>query len=336
MIAFPKLIREKIEYRFDPLTNAQVRINPARARRLKQAAASADELARLVKASRQTCPFCPERVEKDTPRFPQNIAEEGRIRVGESLIFPNRHPFGEGHAVGIISNEHFLNLDQFRPEMIENSLLAAGQYILSAHSQNSEARYPVYLWNHLPPSAGSIIHPHVQILLEREPTPQQQRLIESSLDYFEKEGRNYWADLVEAEKRAGERFIFGDESISVISSFAPCGFNEFCFIFHGISSLAQLEERQRATFSLHLSRVLKAYHQMGVGSFNLATLSGAVDQKQAQFYWMSAKLISRPYPRGIYTNDSGPMERMQGVWVVDTLPEELARQIRLALDSRSS
>ena len=334
-IEFRKHIREQIEYRFDPLTNAQVRINPARARRIKQAAASVNELAQLIKESRQTCPFCPERVEKDTPCFPKDISEEGRIRVGESLIFPNLNPFGECHAVGILSKEHYLNLDQFSPEMIENNLLAASHYILSTHAQNSEARYPVYMWNYMPPSAGSIIHPHVQILLEREPAPQLSKLIERSLDYYEKEGRNYWADLVEEEKRLGERFIIGDNILSVIASFAPCGFNEVCFIFGGISSLTQLDERRMETFSVYLSKVLQAYRNMGVGSFNLATLSGAVDQNQAQFYWMSAKLISRPYPRGIYTNDSGPMERMQGVWVVDTLPEELTKQIKPALDSKS-
>jgi len=334
-IEFRKHIREQIEYRFDPLTNAQVRLNPARARRIKQAAAGVNELAQLIKVSRQTCPFCPEHIEKDTPLFPEDICKEGRVRVGESLIFPNLNPFGECHAVGTLSKAHFLDLDEFSPEMIKNNLFAVKCYLLSAHAQNIEAKYPVYMWNYMPPSAGSIIHPHVQILLEREPMPQLSNLIARSLDYYDKEGVNYWANLAEEEKRLGERFIIGDDLLSIIASFAPCGFNEVSFIFRGTSSLTQLDEKQVETFSIYLSAVLKAYHDMGVGSFNLATLSGAVDQNQAQFYWMSAKLISRPYPRGIYTNDSGPMERVQGVWVVDTLPEELAKQVKRVLDSKS-
>jgi len=40
------------------------------------------------------------------------------------------------------------------------------------------------------------------------------------------------------------------------------------------------------------------------------------------------KLISRPYPRGIYTNDTGFFERMYDLWIIDTLPEETARQAR--------
>jgi len=116
----------------------------------------------------------------------------------------------------------------------------------------------------------------------------------------------------------------------VIASFAPCGFNEICFIFHGISSLAQLGESRIETFSHHLTMVLRAYEGMGIGSFNLCTLSGPIDEDFSNSYWMSARLISRPYPRGIYTNDSGPMERMQGVRVIDTLPEELARKMESA------
>lgn len=334
MIQFRKVLRGQIEYRFDPLTNAQVRINPARAKRIRHGEAKEDELGRLIEASRRTCPFCPERVEKETPCFPKEISAEGRIRVGESLIFPNLNPFGECHAVGILSEEHFLHLDEFSPEMIRDNLLAVKRYILSIHEQNREASYPVYMWNYMPPSAGSIIHPHVQILLERELTPQLSDVLARSLAYYEETGKNYWAELVEEERRLVDRFITGTDLLSAIASFAPCGFNEVCFIFHGISSLTQLDERQMETFSVCLSKVLKAYNEMGVGSFNLATLSGAVDQDQGQFYWMSAKLISRPFPRGIYTNDSGPMERMQGVWIIDTLPEELAKKIKLVLDNR--
>jgi len=336
MVKFCQLIREQTQYRFDPLTNAQVRINPARARRVKQAGVSANELERLILVSKETCPFCPERAEKETPCFPAEISAEGRIRIGESLLFPNLNPFGEHHAVGVLSKEHFLDLDEFSPEMLRDNLLAAKHYIFSAHVRNGKARYPVYMWNYLPPSAGSIIHPHVQILLEREPTPWLRELITKSRNYYRRTGENYWANLVEEEKKLGERFIAGDELLSVMATFAPCGFNEVCFIFNGVSSLAQLDERQIQRFSTYLSKVLKAYKEMGIGSFNLVTLSGAIGQNQAQFYWMSARLISRPYPRGIYTNDSGPMERVQGIWVIDTLPEEVARKIKLVLDSESS
>jgi len=45
-------------------------------------------------------------------------------------------------------------------------------------------------------------------------------------------------------------------------------------------------------------------------------------------YSLHAKLFSRPYPKGVYTSDTGPMERGYDVWVIDTLPEELAERVR--------
>jgi galactose-1-phosphate uridylyltransferase len=328
MIEFQKLIIEQIEYRFDPLTNEQVRINPARAKRLKQVQAGEDELDKLIKRTGESCPFCPERVQKDTPHFSKEIAREGRIKIGESLMFPNLNPFGEHHAVGLISEKHFLNLGQFAPQMIKDSLLAAKRYILAVNAQDQEARYPVYMWNYMPPSAGSIIHPHVQVLVESKPTPQVSKMIEKSLQYYTKRGDNYWKALIEQEAKLGERFIVADNLLSIIASFAPRGFCEICFIFNEISSFDDMDESHMERFSLYLSKALKAYRGIGVGSFNLITFSGPIGENVAHFYWMSAKLISRPYPRGIYTNDTGPMEREQGVWVIDTLPEELANRMK--------
>ena len=66
---------------------------------------------------------------------------------------------------------------------------------------------------------------------------------------------------------------------------------------------------------------------MGVGSFNLVTYSPPMGGAAPAFPF-HVKLISRPYPRGIYTNDTGFFERMYDLWIIDTLPEEIARQAR--------
>jgi len=66
---------------------------------------------------------------------------------------------------------------------------------------------------------------------------------------------------------------------------------------------------------------------MGIGSFNLLSYSGPLGKK-LDYYSLHVKLFSRPYPKGVYTSDTGPMERGYGVWVIDTLPEELADRIK--------
>jgi len=323
---FRKSIRNGVEYRLDPLTHDQCRINPDRAKRVKQAGGGV-ELGEMIARTRELCPFCPQNLEEKTPEFPKEKWEEGRIALGESLIFPNLNPFGENHAVGIMSRAHFLNLDEFSVEMLRDNLVAGKNYILSVYENDKEAIWPIYVWNYMPPSAGSIIHPHVQILVEREPLPVQVRLLEKSKEYFEHNDQDYWEELVEEERKRNESFIYEGDSLSVIASFAPRGFNEIQFIFKEISSLAELDERRIADFAACLVKALKGYKELGVGSFNLVSFSGPVG-KRLDHYRLSAKLISRPYPSGVYTNDTGPFERLCDAWVIDTLPEIVAENLR--------
>ena len=66
---------------------------------------------------------------------------------------------------------------------------------------------------------------------------------------------------------------------------------------------------------------------MRVGSLNLLTYSGPLNGKIGS-YSLHARLFSRPFPRGVYTNDTGPMERGYDVWVIDTVPEDLAHRMK--------
>jgi len=72
MIEFRKVMRNQVEYRFDPLTEEQSRINPARARRFKQAESDIS-LKEVINKSREACVFCPEKIEDKTPKFPEGI-----------------------------------------------------------------------------------------------------------------------------------------------------------------------------------------------------------------------------------------------------------------------
>jgi hypothetical protein len=53
------------------------------------------------------------------------------------------------------------------------------------------------------------------------------------------------------------------------------------------------------------------------------SFSSALDEP-LPYFTLHFKLVSRPYPRNVYTNDSGPFERFYDIWVIDTLPEDVA------------
>ena len=95
-----------------------------------------------------------------------------------------------------------------------------------------------------------------------------------------------------------------------------------------ISSFSELTPKLIGNFASCLVKILNGYKELGVGAFNLVTYSGAVNQNN-ECYWLNMKLISRPFPKGVYTNDTGPMERLYDVWVIDTMPEIVAEKLRV-------
>jgi len=66
---------------------------------------------------------------------------------------------------------------------------------------------------------------------------------------------------------------------------------------------------------------------MGVNSFNVITYSAPL-MEHADYFWMSARIISRPVFQPFYTCDAG-YRRFYDVWVIETLPEEIAREMRM-------
>ena len=321
-----KLVTQPIEIRKDPLTGRRCRINLERTKRTKQVA-EATEMGKIVEASRAKCFFCPENLEKTTPMFPEDFPER-RIKVGGACIFPNLFPFGGFHAVGVFSDAHHLDLNQFSPKLLEDCFEGCLRYFEQVHERHPEIKYWHINWNHMPPAGASIVHPHVQLTADPEPTSRLREFIGSSKSYFDREGSNYWSDLVEAEKKGGERFIGKTGPVTWLTSFAPEGNNEVAAIFVGISAIIRLKKHGLGDFCDGLSRTLKGYHALGVQSFNMTTFSGPCDEDLSEYYFLSAKLVSRPSPRHLYTSDDGFMEKLHHETVIETMPETLAEKLR--------
>ncbi|MFO8011282.1 MAG: hypothetical protein R6U89_10810, partial [Dehalococcoidia bacterium] len=318
---------QEIEYRYDPLLGSTTIINARRAERARQAETTTALSDKITRETKEGCPFCPEQIEEKAPLFPEEISPEGRFRQGECIVFPNLFAFAEYHAVGTFSRTHFLYLDQFSTEMLVNNMTASQKWMLSVRAVDENVVYPVYMWNHLPPSGGSIIHPHCQIMMRQMPTSMQARLISRSSGYFKEKDRNYWQELIRREKEIGERFIAEYDSLAIIASYAPRGFREIQFIFREVSTFTDLDEAQLNEFAEAILKVLLGYRKMGVGSFNIITFSGPAG-KRLEYYCLNAKIISRPFPQGVYTSDTGTLERLQDEWVIETLPEDVASRMR--------
>jgi galactose-1-phosphate uridylyltransferase len=317
---------QPIEYRKDPLTGVLCRINEKRAERVKQTQKKEENLGKIIEETKKNCFFCPENIEKSTPKFPKSICEDGRIVIGDCSLFPNLFSFGEYHAVATLTSEHYVAVDGFTPGMIRDNLRACVEFANTIWKKDKEVKYPMYNWNHLPPSAASIIHPHIQFLIDREPTVYWKKLFDESKRYYKREGRSFWKDLIE-EERGGRRFIYENDSVFSSASFAPQGNREVVIVFREAKSFSDLDEKMIGDFSTCIMKILKGYGKIGVECFNLTTFSAHMGEKE-DYFSLHAKIISRPSFQPYYTNDTGFMERFHYEAIIESKPEDFSRELR--------
>lgn len=298
------------------------RVNVKRASRAKQARGE-ENLHDLIETSKEDCSFCPENIEKATPKFPREISKEGRVKLGGSTVFPNLYPFAKYHAMATVTDEHYLAIRDFTSGQIGDAINASIEYFKRIESLG--AKYFSLNWNHLPPSGASIIHPHLQLIGDEVPTHMTCTYLEAGEKYHKEKGENYWLRLIKDEEKEGERFIGRTGQAAWISSFAPLGNNEISMIFEGGSSILELTKRDVSDIADGLLRVFQGYSSMGKSSFNFTMYSGLPDM---EYFCLNAKIITRPNAQKYFTADSGFMEALHKERIVETLPESLAREFR--------
>ena len=260
-----------LEFRFDPLTGHSCRIVQFTLERIIR-----PDLEELEKRSRElTCPFCPPLVEQITPKFTAELVPEGNIRIGKSFTFPNNGPYDVYGAVVVISDEHFIRLDEFTVKTIHDALLAAQTHIRRVEKADSAAMYHFIAWNYMPPSGGSLVHPHLQSNAGYFPTTYQKQILEASRKYKDEKGTNYWNDLLAQEKQIGERYIGKTGGVEWLSGFMPKGrLSDVIAMFPGKASITELDEDDLHDFAAGLLNVFGYLDELNLPAFNMATYSG--------------------------------------------------------------
>ncbi len=327
LLSPPGFLPEKqvIHYRTDPLTGVRCRFNERRASRPKQVPQESciDQLARRP----ADCPFCPENIDTATPRFTADLCLQGYYQAGECRLFPNLFPLAPWHANISLTKQHFLSLEQFTAAMLGDAFDTAMPFIAGVQRLARTRFFPIVFWNHLPPSGSSIIHPHIQVLLDTSPTVFQKKLLDASQSFHRQTGRNYWSELIKVEKDNGRRFVGENASVAVVASYAPQGNREFQIVFKEAASVTGLDQTSRADLIEALLRLLKYYHSCGVQSFNMTMLSAALDDR-LDYFSLSAKLMARPRVQPLYRNDTGILERVHYETDLEVAPEALASEAR--------
>ncbi|MBN1432238.1 MAG: galactose-1-phosphate uridylyltransferase [Methanomicrobiaceae archaeon] len=289
---------QNTEFRKDKLTGLRCRINPSREERNLN-----HFIQPVTFTGSETCPFCPDNIEKMTPCFDNGK----RIKTGESVTFPNSFPFGENHIVTVMTRKHYPG------EITENQITDSlrGQY----DGLYKKEDYNSINWNYLTSAGASMIHPHLQGFSGRVPTYLNSLYIEKSREYFQKKGKNYWQQLSESEKES-ERYLFGDEIVWCANP-VPIGEKEI----RGYLPICSFEEFREfiPEASAGIKKVIGIYQKAGNHAFNMSIRFGKSGHES--YFRAHISMIARIDPNPMSFTDSAFMERLHFEPVIMTVPE---------------
>jgi galactose-1-phosphate uridylyltransferase len=170
--------------------------------------------------------------------------------------------------------------------------------------------------NHMLPSGSSLFHPHLQGIVDSQPTTLQRMLADVPPERFE--------SYMEAERRAGERYLGNTGRVEWVASFAPIAPAELRAIVWEAASSAQLDQDLVEELGHGLTLALNAYAELGFESFNLA-MYGAPPTTTG--YPLNLRLACRSNLRPAYRSDSTFLERLHWEGAIDIPPEALAERI---------
>jgi UDPglucose--hexose-1-phosphate uridylyltransferase len=311
-----------LEIRTDVFTGCVSRVLKFR-HRLPKTAVDSEILAK----SKSLCPFCPEVRDAMTPKFPATIAPEGHIRFGNATVLPNAFPYSRYCGVTLFSDDHFLGLDQFSPEILHDAFQAALTYIQRVQTADPEVKYASINWNYLMSAGGGLYHPHLQAVVSRQPTHFHDHLIRQSGEYAAKYRESYWQNLLEYEKSRAQRYLFQYGKIEFLSVFSPKGmFGEVLALFTGMTGVDQIAEQDWRGFQNGLSRILGRFSILNLNSLNMTLL---LNLEAVDHCWIQARITPRMNLPPWGTSDVNYFEKGHNEIIVVFAPEDLASELKI-------
>jgi UDPglucose--hexose-1-phosphate uridylyltransferase len=310
------------EIRRDAITGGTSRILPYRFRVVKMP----DINDYLEKSPVEKCPFCPPLFERITPRFTAEVADSGRFRREEAVLFPNAFPHDRHNGVAVFSSRHYLGLDELTPEVMLPGFLVCQNYFARMMELQPDLQFCSINWNYMPPAGGGLVHPHVQTVIGERPTRFMKTIYESAVHYDDETGHDLWQDLIASEKEEGERYIASTGAVHWLVSFAPRGMaGEIAFILPDRSSIFELTDADFLEILGGFTRIFAYFLDNNLISFNMALY--ATLREEGRFP-VQGRIVPRFTILPLGTSDINYFEKLHDEVICPVVPEQVCRDIQ--------
>ncbi|MBD3228267.1 MAG: hypothetical protein GF329_08755 [Candidatus Lokiarchaeota archaeon] len=329
-----ELKKQRVEFREDPLTGQNTIIPEALLDKVKMIIRRPSKkiLNEIIEKTSKNCPFCPDNILTQTPKFDK--IPGGRLRVGQAIAFPNIFSFFENSAVIVLSEDHYLELNEFTPEILFDALKLAKKYTRAILNADKNIECNLILGcNYLYSAGSTVVHPHLQLYISENDFFYNKLLLTESEKYFKQNNMNYWEDLVETEKKLKERHISTLGTTEWIVSFAPLGVYEVQGIIRNKSCIYEFTDKNLEDLANGIANILSYYNKKRVTSFNFALYSAphksiADLDRYKRFFWSSMRIIVRPNISKIPLNDVWFLPRLVYDNISPVQPEKLVPEIK--------
>ncbi len=318
----------EVELRRDPLTRRSGRVAHFQGFQLVP-----PDLAAAVAASRSRCPFCPDRIERVTPQLAMRSGGHGRIHVGQAVVFPNLSPYDRHSFVDVVTRDHYVRPEEFRPDQLCDSLLAAQRYFGELPAR-ADGAYELLTWNYMPPAGATQVHPHLQGFVTDRPGTLLEEEVRCGLEFYRHRHRSYWDLLVDEEERSTERFLTRASHTAWLTAFVSRSvLSDVFVIFPSCRTVTDVPEEGLWEFSHGLCACLRFLASEGVAAFNLAFYGGPGGDTRDRFR-LHARLSPRIYFNpAIQGSDTTAWHQLLDEPFMVRSPEALAAALRPALQA---
>ena len=319
-----RTVQRPIEIRTHPITGRTCRIAFSR---VNEKEAGTDTLPSPPPDAGNTndCPFCQPQVLSRTPRIHPDVVPEERLRLGESLLFPNLFPYGSYSAVSLFDNRHFVAIGRASLRSYTDSFINCSRYLRKVLQYDPQAIFQAITQNHLPSAGGSLVHPHLQINADRVRSNHHRVFLERADQFYRQTGNRLLGEYVKHEMTDGSRYIGNTGKWEWMAAFAPEGFFEIWGVYPGVVSLKDVTNADWEDLARGVLNVQQYYRSICRNGYNLGLLIAEMPDSHLE---LRTVIVVRsnfaPWVRSDYTG----FEIILGDMTTFTAPEKTAEMAR--------
>ena len=313
------------EIRKDPLTGRTSRISHFMPLKWEK-----PDFDKLVAGTVKFCPFCPDKIMKVTPCFPEDIVPEGRMVLDDKVLFPNIAPYDSLGAVATLGDRHYIPMTDFEPERLADGFRLALKFFRQVNKINHpESVYHLVSMNYMPASGSTLVHPHYQVFATAYAPNQLREELQAAESYMKKNGTIYWDDLVKAEKTGKDRFLGRIGRSNWMTVFAPLGVaGDVVAVVDGTRTTLDLLDDDLADLAYGLNNLMAAYDKMGIYNFNISFFPGAAGNNFTRFH-----LVFSPrtfFSQALGTPDVAALRNLGNEGICMAFPEDINKMLKKA------